>query len=261
MGRAWHQMTWAEIGQCMVDGMDTAMLPIGATEQHGPHLGCGMDTELVAQLCRAAAEATGALLLPTLPFGCSIGHSKRWPGTLALQPTTMIAVVREIGDWTYASGCRRLILVNSHVGNAAPLRCALEMLRAEYDDLMVALLNSAQLSERVKACHVADAEDWHANAAETALMQAIAPDLVRAEKIRSADDPDRTTGCVFAHPVNRTSRNGVTGTPSEARVSEGQTLFAWMVEDLTDLVRRAQRETPPLPFGYTEPYSTYQETP
>lgn len=259
MGRAWHQLTWEEIGLRIADGMDTAVLPVGATEQHGPHLGCGMDTELAAQLCRAAAEATGALLLPTLPFGCSIGHSKRWPGTLALQPKTLIDVVKDIGDWVYASGCRRLILVNSHVSNAAPLRCALEMLRAEHDDLMVALLNSAQLSERVKERHFADAEDWHANAAETALMMAIAPTMVRAEKIRAADDPDRTEGCVFAHPVNRTSRNGVTGTPSTARAADGQELFAWMVEDLSNLIRRAQHEKPPLPFGYHDEAIVYKD--
>lgn len=261
MERAWHQLTWEEIGLRIADGMDTAVLPVGATEQHGPHLGCGMDSELATQLCRAAAKATGALLLPTLPFGCSIGHSKRWPGTLALQPKTLIDVVKDIGDWVYASGCRRLILVNSHVSNAAPLRCALEMLRAEHDDLMVAVLNSAQLSERVKERHFADAEDWHANAAETALMMAIAPALVREEKIPAADDSDRTEGCVFAHPVNRTSLNGVTGMPSTARVADGQELFVWMVEDLSALIRCAQHEKPPLPFGYHDEAIVYKDIP
>jgi creatinine amidohydrolase len=246
----WHQLTWEEIGRRPAQGMDGALLPVGATEQHGPHLGCGMDAEIADTLCAAAAEKSGIALLPTLPYGCSIGHSKRWPGTIALQPKTLIDVVKDIGDWVYASGFRRLFIVNSHVTNQAPLRCALEMLRAEHDDLMVALLGSATLSSRVRKSHFADAGDWHANAAETALMQAVAPELVREDKIAVADDPDRTSDSVFAHPVNRTSLNGVTGFPSQASKAAGEELFTWMVEDLCELIERGMNEQPPLPHSY-----------
>lgn len=248
----WHQLTWEEVGRLVAKGIDGAILPVGATEQHGPHLGCGMDTEIARQLCRDVAKKTGVPLLPTLPYGCSIGHSKRWPGTLALQPKTLIDVVKDIGDWLYASGIRRLFMVNSHVTNAAPLRCALEMLRAEHDDMMVALINSATISERVKREHFSDAGDWHANAAETALMQAIAPWMVRAEKIAEADDPDRTAESVFAHPVNRTSMNGVTGFPSQATREQGEALYVWMVEDLSALITRGMQEQPPLAHSYFE---------
>lgn len=248
----WHELTWEEVGQLVASGMNGAILPVGATEQHGPHLGCGMDAEIAAQLCRDVAEKTGVSLLPTLPYGCSIGHSKRWPGTIALQPKTLIDVVKDIGDWLYASGIRRLFMINSHVTNVAPLRCALEMLRAEHDDMMIALINSATISERVKEKHFADAGDWHANAAETALMQAIAPQMVREEKIAQADDPDRTTESVFAHPVNRTSLNGVTGFPSQATKEQGESLYAWMVEDLSALVEKGMKEQPPLEYSYFE---------
>jgi creatinine amidohydrolase len=248
----WHQLTWEEVGRLVAEGIDGAILPVGATEQHGPHLGCGMDTEIARQLCRDVSLKTGVPLLPTLPYGCSIGHSKRWPGTLALQPKTLIDVVKDIGDWLYASGIRRLFIVNSHVTNAAPLRCALEMLRAEHDDMMVALVNSATISDRVKDEHFADAGDWHANAAETALMQAIAPWMVREERIADADDPDRTTESVFAHPVNRTSKNGVTGSPSQADKAQGEALYIWMVEDLSALITRGMQEHPPLAHSYFE---------
>jgi len=246
----WHCMTWEEVGDLVARGVDGAILPVGATEQHGPHLGCGMDASIADKLCRAVAEATGVPLLPTLPYGCSIGHSKRWPGTLALQPKTLIDLVKNIGDWLYASGIRRLFIVNSHVTNQAPLRCALEMLRAEHDDMMVALFGSATLSQRVRERHFEDADDWHANAAETSLMMAVAPELVREARIAEADDPDRTGECVFAHPVNRTSLNGVTGTPSAASREAGDELFAWMVEDLSALIERGMQEKPPLPYAY-----------
>jgi creatinine amidohydrolase len=189
-------------------------------------------------------------MLPAVPYGCSLGHSRRWPGTIALQPITLIQIIKEIGDWAHHSGVRRLFIVNTHVTNAAPLRSALELLRAEHDDLMVALINSATMSERVRQAHFADAEDWHANAAETALMLAVAPEIVREALIASADDPDRTQGLVFAHPVNRTSRNGVTGFPSRATKADGAQLFGWMVEDLVEIVRRGMTETPPLDASY-----------
>jgi len=248
---AWSTLTWPEITDYIAAGNDAAILPVGATEQHGPHLGTGMDSALAERLCTEVAKLTGVPVLPLLPYGCSLGHSKRWAGTLSLQPQTLIAVVTDLGDWLHASGIRRLFIVNGHVTNAAPLRCALEILRSRHDDLLVAVLNTATLTPRIARAFSADAADWHANAAETAVTMAVAPALVRADLIAGADDPDRTDGLVFAHPVNRTSRNGVTGYPSRARRTDGERLFRWLVADLTRLVRKGLRERPPLPFSYS----------
>jgi creatinine amidohydrolase len=246
----WAERTWSELGGDIAAASAAAILPVGATEQHGPHLGTGMDTVLADKLCRDVATRTGVPMLPPLPYGCSLGHSKRWPGTIALQPTTLIEVVQEIGTWAYHSGVRRLFIVNTHVTNAAPLRCALEMLRATHDDLMVTVINTAMMTERVAKKSSDDAADWHANAAETSLMLAIAPEITRPDLFAAADDPDRTEGKVFAHPVNRTSLNGVTGFPSRATLAEGQLLFEWMVKDLCEMVERGKRETPPLDQSY-----------
>ncbi|GJE18991.1 creatininase family protein [Methylobacterium marchantiae] len=249
----WANRTWGELPGDLAAVSHAAILPVGATEQHGPHLGTGMDFVLAEKLAHAVSARTRVPVLPTLPYGCSLGHSRRWPGTITLDPVMMSRLVAQIGTSAYQSGVRRLFIVNAHVTNAAPLRCALEMLRAAHDDLMVALVNSATVSERVRAAHFADAGDWHANAAETSLMLALAPDLVRPDRIAEADDPDRTEGLVFSHPVNRTSLNGVTGRPSQASFAEGERLFAWMVDDLSDLVQRGLSETPPLPHPYDVP--------
>jgi creatinine amidohydrolase len=246
----WHQLTWEEVGALPARGMDAVLLPVGATEQHGPHLGCGVDTEIAQEVCLQVAARTGVPVLPALPYGCSIGHSQRWPGTLALQPKTLIDVVKQIGDWVYVSGFRRLFIVNSHVTNFAPLRCALEMLRAEHDTLQVALINTGSISERVRARHCEDACDWHANEAETSLILAIDAAMTRPERFTDGDDPDRTGSCVFSHPVNRTSSNGVTGSPSRARRDRGEELLAWMVNDLAELVLRGLNEQPPLQHSY-----------
>jgi creatinine amidohydrolase len=246
----WAQRTWAEIPGDLRAASQAAILPVGATEQHGPHMGCGMDFVLAELVCREVARRSNVPMLPVLPYGCSIGHSHRWPGTIALDPVLMTNLVNSIGTWAHSSGVRRLFIVNAHVTNAAPLRCALELLRAKHDDLMVAVINTATMSERVKAAQFADADDWHANDAETSLMLAIAPHMVRPDLCPDSDDEDRTAGLVFAHPVNRTSRNGVTGKPSLATEDKGRELFGWMCDDLFEIVQRGLKETPPLEHGY-----------
>lgn len=250
----WSERTWAELPADIEKAQAAAILPVGATEQHGPHMGCGMDFVLADILCREVAKNTGVPMLPVVSYGCSIGHSRRWPGTIALDPILMTNLITSIGTWAHHSGVRRLFIVNTHVTNAAPLRCALELLRARNDDLMVSVINTATMSERVRGAQAADAADWHANDAETSLMMAIAPDMVRHSKLAGADDPDRTEGLVFSHPVNRTSLNGVTGKPSIATAEKGRELFNWMREDLTEIVRRGLLERAPLEHPYQEQF-------
>lgn len=246
----WEHLTWKEIGAIAASGIDLALLPVGATEQHGPHLGVGVDTVCSSRLAHAVSAETGVPVLPALAYGCSLGHSRRWPGTIALQPQTLTETVVQIFDWMHGFGFRRLIMVNGHVGNFAPLRCALEIIRSRFDNAMVAVRNVAEISARVRAEFFADAHDWHANAAETALMLALEPRITRPAEITASDDPDRTESLIFSHPVNRTSANGVTGFPSRATLEQGERLFAWMVEDLASQVRVAMTEEPPLPNSY-----------
>lgn len=249
----WSEMTWEEIGAAIDSGLDAVLFPIGATEQHGPHLTVGMDSNLATALCREVSLRANVPSVPLLPYGCSLGHSQRWPGTLSLGPQTLISIVTEIGDWLHAAGIRKLFLINSHVTNAAPLRCALEVLRSKYDDFSVGLFNTGQLTPALAARFSEDAADWHANAAETSLMLAVKPESVRSDQIKESDDPDRTTDCVFAHPVNRTSSNGVTGKPSLASLEEGESLFEELVTSLVDIVERGKSESPPLPHSYFSP--------
>lgn len=247
---SWEALTWEEIENLVASGMDAAILPVGATEQHGPQLTVGMDSLLGRHLCSSVSQATGVPSLPLLPYGCSLGHSHRWPGTLALSPQTLISVVTDIADWLYPAGIRKLFIVNSHVTNEAPLRCALELLRSRYDDLCIALFNTGKLTPDIASDFSQDASDWHANAAETSLVLHLEPSAVRTEKLDTSDDPDRTKGTVFAHPVNRTSLNGVTGAPSRASQAAGQALYAKLKSSLIELIKTGLKETPPLPHSY-----------
>ena len=248
----WERLTWCEIA-ALRSRVDMAILPVGSTEQHGPHLAMDTDTVSALVVAEAVAARTGVAVLPAIPYGCSLGHSQRWPGTLALSPATLTGLVVEVLSWAYSAGFRRLLMLNGHVTNHAPLRCALEILRSRFDDCMVGLRDVGDVSPRVRAAYAADGDDWHANCAETALMLAVAPDRVRREHLAAADDPDRTHGLLFSHPVNRTSANGVTGMPSLATREAGERLLAMIVEDLGAQVAAGRREQPPLAASYFAP--------
>jgi creatinine amidohydrolase len=91
--------------------------------------------------------------------------------------------------------------------------------------------------------YFADADDWHANAAETSLMMANFPEGIRGNKF--ADDPDRTGDLFFSYPVDRTSENGATGLVTKANKLDGEKLFGWMVDDLSGQIMKALKEEPP----------------
>ncbi len=229
---------------------DVLLLPVGATEQHGPHLPLNTDTLIATAACHYASERTGAPVLPALRYTVSLGHTEKWPGTFAVMHEVLMNTVRDIVRWVVASGWKRLLIVNSHFGNDAPLRCAVDRLRFDFvGKLLVAVRNTWSLTQSIAGKFAHDALDWHANEAETSLLLHLAPDLVRMD--RPADDPDRTGGCVFPHMVAHTSTNGVTGRPSEANAERGETLIAEIGDELVAVIERARVEEPPLAWTRT----------
>ncbi len=243
-----EQLAWPEISALRRENGGLLLLPLGATEQHGPHLPVAMDTLLAEAVCRAVGEKTGVSVMSALRFTVSQGHTAKWPGTFSLRHETFLHVLRDLAEWAFATGWKRLLLVNSHFGNDAAARVAVDQLRLAFrGDFHVGLRNVFQLTPAIWSRYTEDAADLHANRAETSLMLHLHPDLVHAGRLADADDPDRTGGCVFSHPVARTSLNGVTGKPSEATAEEGASLFSAMVAALERDVLRAISEEPPLP--------------
>ncbi|MEZ0388587.1 MAG: creatininase family protein, partial [Verrucomicrobium sp.] len=159
-----------------------------------------------------------------------------------------------IAQWAVQSGWQRILIVNGHCGNDAPLRCAVDRLRHDYGgQLLVAMRNTWQLSTNIAGRFIHDAADWHANEAETSLMLFLAPDSVQHSRIATSDDPDRTKGCVFPHRVANTSTNGVTGRPSLWTEEHGVYLIDSMARALGDLIRKARDELPPLAWPDAAP--------
>lgn len=246
----WEELTWEEIAALVDGGMDMAILPVGATEQHGPHLHVGMDTTAAVAVAHGASARTGIPVLPAIPVGCSLGHTTRWPGTLSLRPETLTRVVCDIAWWLEAAGIRRLLLLNGHVTNWAPLRCALENVRHDLPGMRVALRSIWDISPAVHAAYHEDAANFHANRAETALVMAVRPDLVRLD--RAIDEPDRAADRFFAYTVDRETPTGTVGAPTLATPEEGRALLERCVEDLAAQLRDALHETPPLDPDHPE---------
>ncbi len=244
---AWDRLTWLEIQSMIGQGTDLVLLPLGATEQHGPHLPVNVDSVFAQSFCAYASARTGVPYLPTITYGCSLGHTDRWPGTISIWSNTLVETIRQIVHFLRAAGVRKLLLVNSHWGNISAARCAIDQIRFEFaSTFSIGLKNTFDITPAVWAQFTDDAADFHANRAETALMMFLDPASVRMNLLQQADDPDRTSEKVFTYTVPQTSTNGVTGFPSRATAEDGKKLFLEIGEALIQIVQKAKTELPPI---------------
>jgi creatinine amidohydrolase len=243
-----ENLAWPEVATLREKNGGLLLLPLGATEQHGPHLPVAMDTLLAESVCHTVSAKTAIPVMSALRYTVSQGHTAKWPGTFSLSHETFIATLREIASWAVATGWKRILFINSHFGNDAPARVAVDQIRlAHLGNLQVGLINVFHLTDEIWKEYTQDAGDLHANRAETALMLHLHPDLVHMDRLTESDDPDRTAGKIFCYPVAQTSLNGVTGFPSRATPEQGKALFDAMVTSLCEKVTAAISEEPPLP--------------
>jgi creatinine amidohydrolase len=238
----WAALTHEEVGACAARGA-VAVLPVGATEQHGPHLVTGADSLFAERVAVEAASRTGDIVLPALSYGCSLGHTDRWPGTLSLHPATLTAVVVELGRWVHLSGFQKLVILNSHATNGPPCQSAILQLRHELPTARLRFISTFDLSPEINQRFFSDAEDPHANEAETSLMLHLEAGGVRGDRL--VDEPDRTEGRVFQYAMPVVTTSGVVGAPSGATTERGAELFAMQVDAFRALLYRARDETDP----------------
>jgi creatinine amidohydrolase len=245
--RRWELMTSAEIGDAVGKGMDLALLPVGATEQHGPHLATGCDTISPDEIAWRVSERTGVVVMPAIPYGISLGHTSRWPGTVSLHPQTLTQVVLEIARWVMASGFSKLIMLNGNGPNAPALECARIQLRYEFPRCRFRVLSLFDCSARVQQHYFSDAADIHANRGETSLLMHVRPAAVRPDA--AVDEEDVTPGKIFSYDMPSTTATGVVGRPSLASPQDGAKLSQMLVDDLSAIVQAALIEPWPSPPG------------
>jgi mycofactocin system creatininase family protein len=183
------EMTWTEVEDAVINGATTVILPLGATEQHGPHLPLGTDTFRAAAVAeRLAAALPKTLVAPALPIGCSDEHTG-FAGLLSLDHATLAGIIVDCATRMAAWGVRRLVLLSAHGGNASALALASAQLRERACPLVVLILAaSTSLTEALQRIAredgvTADALGLHAGEGETSEMLHLRPDLVRFEHL------------------------------------------------------------------------------
>ncbi|HSM06994.1 MAG TPA: creatininase family protein [Longimicrobiales bacterium] len=216
--RWWHDLTRPEVGE-VVARDPVLVLPVGAVEQHGPHLPLSTDADIARGLLEVAsrevAKDTEVLALPLLTVGTSDEHGDI-PGTLSIPSAVLEETVVAVGASVARAGAQRLVLANSHGGNRASLDVAALRLRREWG-LLVVKAHWFRFP-RPDGVALPEAEWEHGlpgGAVETAMMLHLRPDRVDADAVadfRSLGRDLDETGFLLG--------------------PEGAASFAWMAEDL-----------------------------
>lgn len=215
-------LAWPEAERLRAGGI-VLLVPVGATEQHGPHLPLSTDTDIALALAEAAEQArTDVAAAPAVPYGAS-GEHAGFAGTLSIGRAATEVLLVELGR-SASMTFPRILLLSTHGGNADPVRRAVATLRAEGRD--------------VRAWGPRWDGDAHAGRMETSLMLAIAPSRVRlAAAAPGATEPiGHLLPRLHEGGVRSVSANGVLGDPAGASADEGRALLRLAGEQLARLL-------------------------
>ena len=203
------------------------IVPVGSTEQHGPHLPLDTDTRIAVAVAAAAAAQLGGnfLVAPAICYGAS-GEHQGFAGTISLGTEVLNSVLIEYGrsacDWAH-----RIVFVNGHGGNTDALRSAVAALRSENRDVAWC------------SCSATGA-DAHAGHMETSVLLHLSPEAVLTQNLTAGNTepladlmPRLRAGGLVA-----VSESGVLGDPTTATAPEGQRIFSTMVADCCARIQR-----------------------
>lgn len=236
-------LTWKEAKQ-RLSQVDIALLPVGAIEQHGPHLSLdtdAFDAEHLARAVAAACRQPRPLVLPLVPYGVSYHHAD-FAGTMSVSPESLYRMVYDIGMSASRNGVTKLLIVNGHGGNKPALQFAAQMINR--DAHIFTCVDTGESSDADILSLIETPGDVHAGEIETSTSLALRPDLVRMEQaepfipkfsIRYLDFSSRRSVEWYTHTA-KISPNGVLGDPSKASAEKGRQLWAIMIRNLVEFV-------------------------
>ncbi|NDP39564.1 MAG: creatininase family protein [Rhodoferax sp.] len=247
--RYWADLSTRDFAQLISSGQSAktiAVLPVAATEQHGPHLPLSVDTALVDGIVAAAlphlAADLNVLFLPTQAIGLSPEHA-RFPGTLTLKNETILRLWADIGESVAAAGIQKLLLFNSHGGNVSVMDLAARDLRARFDMLVYSAswfnlpLLDAQ-GQDVNALFSLEEHRFgiHAGDMETSMMLALDParvDMAQAQDFHSTSQDRAQQFAILGNgksaklgwQMQDYNRNGAVGNAAAATAEKGRALL------------------------------------
>lgn len=243
-----EELTWPEVRELLASGeVDTVIIAVGSTEQHGRHLPLATDAALAEAIGERLARRLGkALLAPTIRVGCS-EHHMAFPGTISVSSDTLAALVSDYVASLARHGFKNIVIVPTHGGNFGPLAAVMNKLQSAhpqvnivgYTDLghLMGVLASASATFGVTT----EESGGHSGESETSLMLALRPDLVKMERaVRGYVEalPEAEVAArVFAEGIGALSPDGVLGDARLGTAEKGRVYLERTAEALEQVVR------------------------
>jgi creatinine amidohydrolase len=217
---------------------DTAILPVGALEQHGSHLPLGTDTIIASALAERMAEQLDAYLLPPIAIASSIEH-RDGKGTVYLKATTLALVIQDIAESLRYSGFKRLLIVNGHGGNwiiKPMVRQIVRDLKDNNADMDVFLIHTSVALNRQHEVMEHVKHDIHGGEKETSLMLYLRKELV-GEIVPQQSPTTVPQDYMDYFDVTELTEDGYWGFPEGASEQKGEAMMQLMVECAMDYLR------------------------
>jgi creatinine amidohydrolase len=230
-------LSWTEIAGLPDRENTVIVLPVGAIEQHGPHLPCAVDTVISSGVMGRALEKlppdVRAFGLAPITYGKSDEHL-HFPGTMTLTGPTLLAMITEIGESVYRAGFRKLLLANGHGGQPQVLEMAARELRLRHGDFVIIPYHVSRVANS-SGKYISEKEKrlaMHAGHSETALLMALAPDTVHMDRAVANFPPvfpskvlsgDGRPACAWT--ARDFGPSGVIGDPMEATREQGEDIL------------------------------------
>jgi len=228
-------------------GTSILVLPVGAVEQHGPHLPLTVDLEIPTRIASTLAEAVKGIVAPAIPYGArslpQSGGGPGFDGTISVRGSVLTDYLQDVIAGYVSSGFRSIVILNGHYENEAFIFEALELCReaGQLEGSRVVAVSwwSLVSDELLKKLFGDSFTGWHAehaSACETSLMLYLRSDLVGATRVDNASPP---RAGVYTYPIDSAelSNRGVLGSSSPASAAAGRALYDQICENLITLVR------------------------
>ncbi len=241
----WAELSWPQAERRLAE-VDLALLPVGALEQHGPHLPLdtdAYDADRLARLVAAACRPPRPLVLPLIPYGVSY-HHEDFRGTVGIRPGSLSQLVYDVGMAAARNGITKLVIVNGHGGNAPALKFAAQMINAEAH--IFTCVDTGETSDADLVALTETPDDVHAGEIETSTSLATRPELVAMDRAaryvprfssRYLDFSSKRSVEWYARTA-RISPCGVLGDPTRATAEKGRRMWRIMVSNLVEFVEQ-----------------------
>lgn len=244
----WEKFTWPELEE-RLKVVDTAILPCGAIEQHGPHLPVDIDYYDAVYLAAKVVEACSdpkPFVLPPIPFGVSY-HHEEFKGTLSVSNDALSKFVYDIGMGLAKNGIKKLIILNGHGDNAPTLSYAAQMINRDAE--IFVCVDTGETSD-IDLNELTDTpNDIHAGEIETSTTLAIRPEVVQMDKAVNETlffgskylDYTSERGVAWYVRTKKISASGVMGDPTKATEEKGRKMWEIMVAHLVKFVEEIKK--------------------